>query len=1009
MNSPYRAHLLSAISAISFLAAVPAQAQDSVAPDEEEDAAEMTDDEIIVIAERLRGQLDVPQPPILVLDEEAIAAYGVGSIAELVEQLAPVTGSGSGRGDGRPVFLINGMRVSSFREFRSYPPEAILRVEVLPEEVALRYGFPANQRVMNFILKSNFTSREVEVEYGQPFRGGNSTKEVETTYLKINGPSRFNLNFEWNDTSLLTEAERGVVQTAGNSSDLATDPDPAKYRSLVADASDYELTGNWTTKLGENGSSLSVNGTVERADSLSYSGLNTVELVDPNGSSLLRTFGEDDPLRRRSRTTTYSLGSALNAPLGDWQFTATLDASREDSESKIDRRVDTSALVAAAAARELAIDGALPTSANGGYDRANSTTDTIGTLATFIGHPVMLPAGEVSATFDTGYNWTRIQSTDTRNPGLETELSRGDLSAGINIGLPIASRREDFLAWLGDVSLNFSAGVDQLSDFGTLTDWSAGVVWGITDKLSLQANYIARDEAPGLSQLGSPEVQTLNVPVYDLSRGETVLVTTTSGGNPDLDRQKQRDLRVGLMWQLPFLKNSNFQFEYIRNRSYDVASSFPLLTPAIEAAFPGRVTRDSSGQLVAIDQRPVTFERQNASRLRFGLNISGPFGKANPAAASTGASGRAAYGGGAGQGGSTYSTSSPQGGPGGSRFGEIRQQLCSGGATPDISALPERLQEELRGADGQIDPAKLAEFKSRACDGNRPGGPGQSPRFVEFRQKLCAEGETLDPAAIPEEILERLRGADGKLDTAKLAELKTRVCSRPDQGRERQEQQNMSQEGAPPAMAMGGPPPGGPGEGGFRSGGFGGGQGGMRGPGGPGGGMRGMMRGSGGGDGRGRWSANISYTLELENEVMIAEGLPVLNLLDGDALTGGGVTRHSAEIEGGLFYRGFGLRLSGVYSGSSRIDGSGLPGSSDLHFGSLATVNLRLFTDLGQRQSLVNASPFFKGARLSLKLDNVFDSYRTVTDQNGDVPLSYQRALMEPEGRSFAIEFRKLF
>src|SRR5690606_11306975 len=59
------------------------------------------------------------------------------------------------------------------------------------------------------------------------------------------------------------------------------------------------------------------------------------------------------------------------------------------------------------------------------------------------------------------------------------------------------------------------------------------------------------------------------------------------------------------------------------NRSEDVSSSFPLLTPDIEAAFPERVTRDAGGQLVAIDQRPISFARQNSSRLRFGLNISG--------------------------------------------------------------------------------------------------------------------------------------------------------------------------------------------------------------------------------------------------------------------------------------------------------------------------------------------------------------------------------------------------
>src|SRR5690606_40072809 len=67
------------------------------------------------------------------------------------------------------------------------------------------------------------------------------------------------------------------------------------------------------------------------------------------------------------------------------------------------------------------------------------------------------------------------------NPGVTTSLKRGDLSAGVNIGIPITSRREDFGAAIGDVSLNFQGGVNHLSDFGTLTDWTAGINWGVTE------------------------------------------------------------------------------------------------------------------------------------------------------------------------------------------------------------------------------------------------------------------------------------------------------------------------------------------------------------------------------------------------------------------------------------------------------------------------------------------------------------------------------------------------
>src|SRR5690606_8531195 len=130
-----------------------------------------------------------------------------------------------------PVFLMNGLRVSSFREMRSFPPEAVRMVEILPEEVAQRYGYSADQRVINFILKDNFSSKEIELEYGQPGAGGTSTKELEATYLRIDGPSRLNLNFETSDTTPLTEAERDIVQTVVPV--VPGDPDQAEYRTLV--------------------------------------------------------------------------------------------------------------------------------------------------------------------------------------------------------------------------------------------------------------------------------------------------------------------------------------------------------------------------------------------------------------------------------------------------------------------------------------------------------------------------------------------------------------------------------------------------------------------------------------------------------------------------------------------------------------------------------------------------------------------------------------------------------
>ena len=131
---------------------------------------------IVVTGARIRGQLIVDQPPVAEYDSEDIAAFGGSSIADIIAAIEPATGSArGGRGSGRPVFLINGIRVSSFREFRSYPPESIAKIEVFAEEVAQRFGYSPDQRVVNIVLQESYSSITAEVEAEAPARGGLDT------------------------------------------------------------------------------------------------------------------------------------------------------------------------------------------------------------------------------------------------------------------------------------------------------------------------------------------------------------------------------------------------------------------------------------------------------------------------------------------------------------------------------------------------------------------------------------------------------------------------------------------------------------------------------------------------------------------------------------------------------------------------------------------------------------------------------------------------------------------
>ncbi|WP_179504198.1 MULTISPECIES: TonB-dependent receptor [unclassified Sphingomonas] len=801
--------------------------------------------EILVIATPLKGVVKADQPPIVTLDEEAIASYGVSSIQELLAVLAPQTDSGRGRSSDGPVILLNGLRISSFREMRGLPPEAIRRVEVLPEEVALKYGYRPDQRVVNFILKDHYKSLSTETEVDLPGNGSYAALSEEATLAKIANKARINVTGTVSTQSAITEAERGISQQSTTSgSTVAGDPAQADYRTLQAKADSAALNATWSKPIGL-GTGLTLNVLAQRDYSRSWNGLNTVTLTD-NGTDVTRTTTAPEPLTTRTYTTTLSAGAGLNAGLGAWQLSVTADGSHVETDTRIDRNADLSGLQSLVDDGSLSATGALPASAivAGGIDRALSRTNTLTSLATLNGQPFRLPGGAASLTVKTGFAYSGIHSTDTRTTTGAIDLNRGDAQVGFSLDLPITSKRENFGGFLGNLSLNLNAEAHRLSDFGGLYDFGGGLTWRPTNKLSFTATFIGAETAPTLSQLGAPTTTTQNVAIYDFIKGATVLATVTSGGNPDLLKERQRDVKLAGNWTLPFLTNSTFIVEYFRNRSFNTSNSFPLLTAEVEAAYPGRVVRNAAGDIVSVDESPVTFAREESNSLRYGINLSGSFGTPDPNMR---------------------------------RSGGMRG-MVPGGFGP-----------------------------------GGPGGPGGGPRM----------------------------GAAG---------------------------------GGGPGGGPGGPPPGGPG-------------------------------GPGGFDGRGRWNLSLTHTIMLMDRVQLTPGGTVYNLLGGDALSSTGVARHSIELEGGGFYRSFGVRFTGTYTGAAHADS----GTTSLDFHPIAKFNLRLFADLGRRPGVVKAVPFLKNARVSLAVNNLFDAQQKVTDQNGDIPLRYQAGYLDPTGRVFKIEFRKQF
>ena len=118
-----------------------------------------------------------------------------------------------------------------------------------------------------------------------------------------------------------------------------------------------------------------------------------------------------------------------------------------------------------------------------------------------------------------------------------------------------------------------------------------------------------------------------------------------------------------------------------------------------------------------------------------------------------------------------------------------------------------------------------------------------------------------------------------------------------------------------------------------------------------GGGAMGALFGAGGPPGR--WSLGVYHTVQFENLVTIAPGGPVLDLLGGDAIATSGTPRHALEFNGGVFYKGFGSFFQGSWNAPTTLRSSGLPGTTDLRFGSTTSVNLFLFAELSMMPKVI--------------------------------------------------------
>jgi hypothetical protein len=563
-----------------------AQAPSVPPPATAEAEADEGDEDIVVTGRRPPGSVVGDIPAEVVLSPADVRSYGVSSVSDLLTELGPQTRSGAG---GPPVVLLDGKRISGFQEIRDIPTEAILRVDILPEEVALKYGYTADQKVVNFVLRRRFRSTTLELADAAATQGGRNSPQGQLGVLTIRNGTRFNLDTKYQQSSALTESERNIAAAATESGVPTVDQRP--YRTLLPFTRSFSTNAIYAQPIGD--VSASVNGELTATQSTSQLGLP----LDASGAPL-----GGDALEQRNNGVTGHLGTSFNGRLSPrWLWTVTGAYDRSDTRTFTD-----------AGSRS-----------GGGNARSISNTGEIEALVN--GPLFALPAGDVSTAIRVGADTSDFNSRSFRNNIVSAgDVSRDSVDGRVNIDVPIASRSRAVLGWLGNLSVNGNAAVNRLSDFGTLTAFGYGFNWGPIDGVRVIGSINQQDVAPGAAQLGNAVVVTPNVRVFDFVQGQTVTVATVTGGNPDLRSSDRRVTRLGINLKPWSTRDLTFTANYNKQDIRNSVQGLQSATAAFERAFPDRFIRDDDGNLIRIDRRAVNFARSETEVVRLGINFSKP-------------------------------------------------------------------------------------------------------------------------------------------------------------------------------------------------------------------------------------------------------------------------------------------------------------------------------------------------------------------------------------------------
>lgn len=580
------------------------------------EAAEAAKDEILVTGHRQHGAVATDIPPEVSLNSAAIGALGAADLSEVFADLAPEFRNGEdgvGKTAQTPIVLVNGQRIAGFSSIRDLPPEAVRRIEVFPEKVALQYGYDADQKVVNVVLRSNYHALTLLGRYTAAPENWRGIYRAKADMLRIGEHSHWNLDLDYSHMDpIYSETTLSDPGTG-----TATSNVPA--HTLAAQSDDLTLSGDLTRDFGSLTADLTGRLDLNALQSrLGLSDGDGEELVDQGSANLI-----SGPRYRSDQTVDAQTSLTLNGRLDSWRwsFIGKLDDTTHEIRTADNANVGSFDTV------QLPSPGLIGDRCGGATDTGCVVTDLRTASGDFYlnGKLLPLPAGSISASLRTGFAFSGIRSQSPA-AGEQEERDRAEGNVQANLDFPITSSRSP----IGKLSIGVNGEARQLSDFGTLSTIGSSMQWAPIKPVEIVASVRREEQAPTLEQLAGGTLVTPDLREFDFVTGQTSLVERSDGGNTALEQQRSRiaNLRV----QVKPIPSTDLQLsaEYTIERTHDPIAIISAATAETMAAFPSLFTRNADGYLTAMDVSPVNLARRDQQQIRWGLNYSTAFGPHNP-------------------------------------------------------------------------------------------------------------------------------------------------------------------------------------------------------------------------------------------------------------------------------------------------------------------------------------------------------------------------------------------